>query len=73
MYFGREVFEKSAPWLLSGKKTHLQKQMWVKSLGQEDHLKKEITIHSSILASEIPWQRSLGATVYGIVKESETI
>ena len=50
MYFGREVFEKSAPWLLSGKKTHLQKQMWVKSLGQEDHVKKEITIHSSILA-----------------------
>ena len=29
--------------------------MWVQSLGQEDPLKDEMAIHSSILAWEIPW------------------
>ena len=28
---------------------------WVQSLGWEDHLVKEMTVHSSILAWEIPW------------------
>ena len=28
--------------------------MWVRSLGQEDPLRKEMAIHSSILAWEIP-------------------
>ena len=28
---------------------------WVQSLGQEDGLEKEMAIHSSILAWEIPW------------------
>ena len=31
------------------------KELWVRSLGQEDPLEKEITIHSSILVWEIPW------------------
>ena len=31
----------------------------VRSLGWEDPLEKEIATHSSILAWEIPWQRSL--------------
>ena len=29
--------------------------MWVRSLGQEDPLEKEIVTHYSILAWEIPW------------------
>ena len=29
-------------------------EMWVRSLGQEDPLEKEMAIHSSILAWEIP-------------------
>jgi len=29
-------------------------EMWVQSLGQEDPLEKEMAIHSSILAWEIP-------------------
>ena len=34
--------------------------MWVRSLGQEDSLEKEMTTHSSIPAWEIPWtERSL--------------
>ena len=30
-------------------------EMWVRSLGGEDPLEKEIVTHSSILAWEIPW------------------
>ena len=30
-------------------------EMWVQSLGKEDHLEKEMVIHSSILAWRIPW------------------
>ena len=33
----------------------VMKEMWVRSLGGEDPLEKEIVIHSSILAWEIPW------------------
>ena len=29
--------------------------MWVRSLDQEDPLKKEMTIYSTILAWRIPW------------------
>ena len=31
------------------------RETWVRSLGQEDPLEKEIAIHSSILAWRIPW------------------
>ena len=30
-------------------------ETWVRFLGREDPLEKEITTHSSILAWEIPW------------------
>ena len=32
----------------------------VQSLGQEDHLEKEMATHSSILAWRIPWTEELG-------------
>ena len=32
-----------------------KQKMWVRSLGQEDSLEKEMTTHSSTLAWEIPW------------------
>ena len=32
----------------------VKQQMWVRSLGQEDPLEKEMAAHSSILAWEIP-------------------
>ena len=38
----------------------------VQSLGQEDHLEKEMATHSSILAWTIPWTRSLRG--YGVSK-----
>ena len=36
---------------------------WVRSLGEEDPLEKEMAIHSSMLAWEIPW-----AIVHGVTK-----
>ena len=33
---------------------------WVGSLGREDPLEKEMTIHSSILAWRIPWTEEPG-------------
>ena len=33
---------------------------WVQSLGQNDPLKKETAIHSSILAWKIPWTEEPG-------------
>ena len=34
--------------------------MWVRSLGWEDPLGKEMATHSSILAWEIPWREDIG-------------
>ena len=36
-------------------------ETWVRSLGQEDSLEKEIATHSSVLAWKIPWTEELGA------------
>ena len=35
-------------------------ETWVRSLGQEDPLEKEMTTHSSILAWRIPWTEKPG-------------
>ena len=35
-------------------------ETWVRSLGQEDPLEKEITTHSSTLAWKIPWTEEPG-------------
>ena len=45
----------------------------VRSLGEEDPLKKGMAIHSSILDWKIPrTEKPGGATVHGVTKESET-
>ena len=38
---------------------HAMWETWVRSLGQEDPLEKEMATHSSILAWRISWQKSL--------------
>ena len=43
------------PRSLSGKESACNAGDMVQSLGQEDSLEKETTIHSSILVWEIPW------------------
>ena len=35
-------------------------EIWVRSLGQEDSLEKEMATHSSALAWKIPWTEELG-------------
>ena len=37
------------------KRLPAMQETWVRSLGQEDPLEKEMAIHSSILAWKIPW------------------
>ena len=44
----------------------------VLSLGWEDPLKKEMAIHSSILAWEVPWTVEPGRLQSGGCKESDT-
>ena len=44
---------------------------WVRSLGQEDPLEKEIATHSSILAREIPWTEEPGG-LQSMGSESDT-
>ena len=36
------------------------KEMWARSLGQEDPLEKSMETHSSILARRIPWTEESG-------------
>ena len=36
-------------------------EMWVRSLGWEDPLEKEMATHSSILIWEIPWREEPGS------------
>ena len=42
------------------KRLPTMQETWVRSLGQEDPLEKEIATHSSILAWEIPWTEEPG-------------
>ena len=45
-------------------------ESWVRSLGWEDPLEKEVVTHSSILAWRIPWMEE--PTVHGVTKKSDT-
>ena len=42
------------------KKPSAAQETWVRSLGQEDLLEKEMVTHSSILAWRIPWMEKPG-------------
>ena len=39
---------------------------WVRSLGREDPLEKEMATYSSILAWRIPWTEEPGGLVHGV-------
>ena len=47
------------------------RETWVRSLGREDPLEKEMATHSSILARKIPWTEEPGGLQRGC-KESDT-
>ena len=42
------------------KRLPVMQETWVRSLGQEDPLEKEMATHSSILARRIPWMEEPG-------------
>ena len=42
------------------KRLPTMQETWIRSLGQEDPLEKEVAIHSSILAWKIPWMEEPG-------------
>ena len=42
------------------KRLPAMQETWVRSLGQEDPLEKEMAIHSSTLAWKIPWMEEPG-------------
>ena len=42
------------------KRLPAMRETWVRSLGQEDPLEKEMATHSSILAWKIPWTEESG-------------
>ena len=50
------------PSLVAQRLKHLTalQETWVRSLGQEDPLEKEMVTHSSILAWRIPWTEERG-------------
>ena len=47
-------------------------ETWVRSLGWEDPLEKEMATHSSILAWRIPWMEETGGLQSMGLKESDT-
>ena len=47
-------------------------ETWVRSLGREDPLEKEMATHSSILAWRIPWTEELGGLQSTGHKQSDT-
>ena len=47
-------------------------ETWVRFLGQDDPLKKEMAIHSSILAGRIPWIEESGKLQSTGSQESQT-
>ena len=44
----------------TGKRPPAMWETWVRSLGQEDPLEKEMATHSSILTQRIPWTEEPG-------------
>ena len=42
------------------KRLPTMQEMWVRSLGREDPLEKEVATHSSTLAWKIPWMEEPG-------------
>ena len=47
-------------------------ETWVRSLGREDPLEKEMATHSSILAWRVPWMEELGGLQSTGRTESDT-
>ena len=58
--FSSTLCRLSSDWAQTVKNPPAMQETWVRSLGQDDPLEKEMATHSSILAREFHGQRSLG-------------
>ena len=56
----------------TGKRLPTMQETWVRSLGREDPLAKEMATHSSTLAWKIPWKEEPGRLQMWSRKESDT-
>ena len=63
------IFDNLA-WMV--KRLPTMQETWVRSLGQEDPLEKEMATHSSICAWKIPWTEEPGGLQSMGHKESDT-
>ena len=54
------------------KNSPAKQEAWVQSQGQKDALEKEMAIHSSILAWEVPWADEPGVLQSMRSQESDT-
>ena len=61
-----------AQWVKNLPEMQETQETWVRSLGQEDPLEKEMTTHSSILVQEIPWIEEPGDYSLWGCKELDT-
>ena len=50
------------------KRLSTMRETWVRALGWEDPLEKEMAIHSSTIAWKIPWTEEPGRLVCGVAK-----
>ena len=55
------------------KRLPAMRETWVRSLGWEDPLEKEMATHSSILAWRIPWTEEIGGLQSTGLKETERL
>ena len=53
-------FQEGVSWVQRLKQLPAMQETWVRSLGQEDPLEKEMATHSSTLAWKIPWMEEPG-------------
>ena len=67
-----DILWRGLPWWLSGGAHLPMQEMWVRSLGQEDPLEKDMVTHSSILAWEIPQTEGPGGLQSVGSQESDT-
>ena len=56
---------------MENNKNPAMQETWVRFLGQEDPLEKEMATHSSILALKIPWTEEPGRLQFRWLQELE--
>ena len=62
------AYNRNSPVAQTVKKLPARQETWVRFLGQEDPLEKEMATHSSILAWRIPWTGVWQGTIHGVIR-----